>query len=122
VKPATFESQLLPDVHVIGDACIAGAMPKSASAARAQAGQCAAAIVASLAGAALGPPQLTSVCYSRVSATAALAIRGEFSLVDEELRPNPAREATEAPHEAGAAQAQQADDWYRDIRRACFAA
>jgi sulfide dehydrogenase [flavocytochrome c] flavoprotein chain len=122
VKAATFESQLLPNVHVIGDACIAGAMPKSASAARAQAGQCAAAIVASLAGAALSPPQLTSVCYSRVSATAALAIRGEFSLVDEELRQNPAHEAAEAPHEASAAQAQEADDWYRDIRRACFAA
>ena len=122
VKPATFESQLLPDVHVIGDACIAGAMPKSASAARAQARQCALAIVASLAGAAPPPPQLASVCYSHVSATSALAIRGEFSLVDGELRQNPAVAGAEAVHEASAAQAQEAEDWYRDIRSACFAA
>jgi sulfide dehydrogenase [flavocytochrome c] flavoprotein subunit len=109
-------------VHVIGDACIAGAMPKSASAARAQARQCALAIVASLAGAAPPPPQLASVCYSHVSATSALAIRGEFSLVDGELRQNPAVAGAEAVHEASAAQAQEAEDWYRDIRSACFAA
>jgi sulfide dehydrogenase [flavocytochrome c] flavoprotein subunit len=33
----TFESTLVANVHVIGDACIAGAMPKSASAAHSQA-------------------------------------------------------------------------------------
>ena len=33
IAPATFESQLISNVHVIGDACIADAMPKSASAA-----------------------------------------------------------------------------------------
>jgi NADPH-dependent 2,4-dienoyl-CoA reductase/sulfur reductase-like enzyme len=122
VQPATFESQLLPQVHVIGDACIAGAMPKSASAARAQGLQCAAAIVASLAGAAPAAPRLTSVCYSHVSATAALAIHGEFSLVDDELRQDSAPAGADAPHAATAAQAQDAEHWYRDIRRGCFAA
>jgi len=122
VKPATFESQLLPDVHVIGDACIAGEMPKSASAARAQARQCAAAIVASLAGAAPPAPQLASVCYSHVSATSALAIRGDFSLVDEELRQNLTVADNGPAHAASAAQAQEAQSWYRDIRSACFAA
>src|SRR5690606_28127727 len=29
VMPETFESQLVPGVHVLGDACLAGAMPKS---------------------------------------------------------------------------------------------
>ena len=37
IAPATFESQLVRQVHVIGDACIADAMPKSASAAYSQA-------------------------------------------------------------------------------------
>jgi NADPH-dependent 2,4-dienoyl-CoA reductase/sulfur reductase-like enzyme len=122
VEPATFESQLLPGVHVIGDACIAGAMPKSASAARAQARQCAAAIVALLAGAQPPAPQLASVCYSHVSAAAALAISGEFSLVDGELRQNPPRPEDGAPHAASAAQAQAAQSWYRDIRTECFGA
>ena len=122
VQPATFESALLPDVHVIGDACIAGAMPKSASAARAQAQQCAAAIVASLAGAAPQAAQLTSVCYSHVSAAAALAIPGAFTLVDGEWRQDPSPAGGDAAHAASAAQAQEAQAWYRDIRSACFAA
>ena len=50
VAPHSFESQLIPGVHVIGDACIADAMPKSGSAAVSQARQCAGAIVALLAG------------------------------------------------------------------------
>src|SRR5260370_22057921 len=37
IDPVTFESKLQPNIHVIGDASIAGAMPKSAFAANAQA-------------------------------------------------------------------------------------
>ena len=50
IDPATFESKLLPGIHVIGDAAIAGAMPKSAFAANAQAKVCAAAVAQLLAG------------------------------------------------------------------------
>ena len=50
VDPVTFESKLQPNIHVIGDAAIAGAMPRSASAANSQAKICAAAIAALLAG------------------------------------------------------------------------
>jgi NADH dehydrogenase FAD-containing subunit len=39
-----FESRLQANIHVIGDAAIAGAMPKSAFAANAQAKVCAAAV------------------------------------------------------------------------------
>ena len=44
IDPATFESKLQPNIHVIGDASIAGAMPKSAFTANAQAKVCAAAV------------------------------------------------------------------------------
>src|SRR5262249_46348948 len=37
IDPVTFESKLQPRIHVIGDAAIAGAMPKSAFAANSQA-------------------------------------------------------------------------------------
>src|SRR5262249_56834510 len=50
IDPATFESKLQPNVHVIGDASIAGAMPKSAFAANAQAKVCAAAVAKLLGG------------------------------------------------------------------------
>src|SRR5213076_960409 len=44
IDPVTFESKLQPGIHVIGDAAIAGAMPKSAFAANSQAKTCAAAV------------------------------------------------------------------------------
>src|SRR6201996_5591578 len=50
IDPATFASTLVPNIHVIGDACIAGGIPKSASAASAEARACAAVIVAQLSG------------------------------------------------------------------------
>ena len=41
IDPVTFESKSAPNIHVIGDACLAGAMPKSAFSANAQAKACA---------------------------------------------------------------------------------
>src|SRR4051794_28227153 len=48
IDPVTFQSKLQPDMHVIGDAAIAGGIPKSAFAANAQAKVCAAAVAALL--------------------------------------------------------------------------
>ena len=50
IDPVTFESRLQPGIHVIGDAAIAGAMPKSAFSANAQAKACAAAVASLLRG------------------------------------------------------------------------
>jgi NADPH-dependent 2,4-dienoyl-CoA reductase/sulfur reductase-like enzyme len=41
IDPVSFESKLQPTIHVVGDATIAGAMPKSAFSAPAQAKTCA---------------------------------------------------------------------------------
>src|SRR5439155_17179873 len=67
IDPATFESRLQPGIHVIGDAAIAGAMPKSAFAANAQAKVCAAAVAQLLAGDTPGEPRLINNCYSLVA-------------------------------------------------------
>src|SRR5947209_10363224 len=50
IDPLTFESKLVPNIHVLGDAAIAGAIPKSAFAANAQAKVCATALVRLLRG------------------------------------------------------------------------
>ncbi len=50
IDPISFESRLQPGIHVIGDAAIMGAMPKSAFAANAQAKAAAEAVAALLAG------------------------------------------------------------------------
>src|SRR6476620_537969 len=67
IDPVSFASTLQPNIHVIGDAAIAGAMPKSAFAANAQAKVCAAAVVVLLAGGTPTPPKLINTCYSLVA-------------------------------------------------------
>lgn len=64
VDQRTMESSKAPGVFVIGDACSAGAMPKSAYAANSQAKVVAAAIVDQLAGKEPGEPSYMNTCYS----------------------------------------------------------
>jgi sulfide dehydrogenase [flavocytochrome c] flavoprotein chain len=120
VQAISFESQLVPNVHVIGDACIAGAMPKSASAAASQARQCAAALSAMFAGREPPLPQLDSVCYSLLSPTSALAIHGRFVLDGMDIIAEPTAVEAVAPPPS-ATQAQEAARWYAGIRKTCFA-
>lgn len=117
VDPMSFRSQLLPDVHVIGDACIAGAMPKAASAAMSQARRCAQAISAALGGDTGPPPALESVCYSMLSADSAFAIEARFAVEAQDIRQLPADVADGAP---SAQRAQQAKEWYGALRTQCF--
>jgi NADPH-dependent 2,4-dienoyl-CoA reductase/sulfur reductase-like enzyme len=120
VDPTSFASTIVPHVHVIGDACIADAMPKAASAALSQARQCAGAILASLAGRAPPAPALDSVCYSALALDRALAIRLRFRLANGrmEAESNPV-DASSTP---SAAERDAAQAWYRSIRATSFAA
>ena len=78
IDPVTFESRLQPNIHVIGDAAIAGAMPKSAFAANAQAKVCAIAVAALLAGAAPSEPVLVNTCYSLVAPDYGISVAGVY--------------------------------------------
>ncbi len=68
IKDATnFESALVPDVHVIGDASINGAMPKSGFSANSQAKAVAMALNAELTGARQFDPRFSNTCWSLVA-------------------------------------------------------
>lgn len=67
VDQRTFESKEYSDIYIIGDASIAGKMPKSGFAANSQGKVCAAAIVSSLRGKAMPDPSYVNTCYSLVS-------------------------------------------------------
>lgn len=121
VAPDTFESTLVPNVHVIGDACIADAMPKSASAACSQARQCARAIVALLSGREATQPAFDSVCYSFVGPQRAIAIHGRFAVQEGSIVALPTA-GSSAGSGAGAQQARDAQLWYRTIRATAFGA
>jgi NADPH-dependent 2,4-dienoyl-CoA reductase/sulfur reductase-like enzyme len=78
IDPVTFASPLQPNIHVIGDAAIAGGMPKSAFAANAQAKACAAAVATLLAGNAPAEPKLINTCYSLVAPDYGITIAGVY--------------------------------------------
>lgn len=80
----SYESRLVPAVHVIGDAIAsAPGTPKSAHMANQQAKVCAAAIAAHFAGRAVNPePIIANTCYSFVSDKEAIHIAGVYRYDD----------------------------------------
>ena len=78
VDPFTFESTRAKDIHVIGDASIAGAMPKSGFAASSQAKFVARAIAASLAGRPQEAPVYANTCYSLVAPDYGISVADIF--------------------------------------------
>jgi sulfide dehydrogenase [flavocytochrome c] flavoprotein subunit len=120
VDPITFESQVVRQVHVIGDACIAGDMPKAASAARSQALQCAAALCALLEQRQAAVTELESVCYSLLSPATALAMHGRFRVSGDRIEQLKSSEGPLTDASATAAHVGEANAWYQNIREGCF--
>ena len=80
VDRKTFESTKHKDIYVIGDACDASKMPKSAYSANSQAKVCAAAIIATLDGQSVGTPAYLNTCYSIVGHDYGISVAGVYRL------------------------------------------
>jgi NADPH-dependent 2,4-dienoyl-CoA reductase/sulfur reductase-like enzyme len=123
IDPVTFESKVVPGIHVIGDAAIAGAMPKSAFAANAQAKVCAWAIATLLSGATPSTPKLINTCYSLVAPDYGISIAGVYAPSGGQLADVPGAggvSAADAPRAARAAEAMYAAAWFRTITSEVF--
>jgi NADPH-dependent 2,4-dienoyl-CoA reductase/sulfur reductase-like enzyme len=117
IDPVTFESKLVPNIHVIGDACLGGGIPKSASAASAQGKACAAGIVNLLAGKATETPRLTGICYNTVAPGYAFSLPGVYMPRDTIFAEveGSAASAVDAPPEVRAKEATEAITWFKTI-------
>jgi sulfide dehydrogenase [flavocytochrome c] flavoprotein subunit len=123
IDPVTFEAKERPGIHVIGDACIAGGMPKSAFAANAQAKVCAAAVARLLRNEAPQQPKLINTCYSLVTPEYGISVAGVY-------RPNNGVLAdvegaggvspADAPASFRALEATYADNWFSTITTEVF--
>jgi NADPH-dependent 2,4-dienoyl-CoA reductase/sulfur reductase-like enzyme len=123
VDPVSFESRQRPGIHLIGDAIIAGAMPKSAFAANDQARVCAEAVAAMLRGEAPAPPKLINTCYSLVEPGYGISIAGVYQPANGLLADVPGAGGTSAlgaPAAVRAAEAGYAEDWFRTITADAF--
>jgi NADPH-dependent 2,4-dienoyl-CoA reductase/sulfur reductase-like enzyme len=123
IDPVTFESKLQPNIHVIGDATIAGAMPKSAFAANAQAKVCADAVAQLLAGNAPVEPRLINTCFSLVAPGNAISVAGVYHPVNGQLTDIEGAGGTSplnASAEQRAKEADYANAWFKTITAETF--
>ena len=123
IDPITFESAREPGIHVIGDAAIAGAMPKSAFAANAQAKVCAAAIAKLLAGVTPSVPKLINTCYSLVAPDYGISIAGVYAPAGGQLADVPGSGGVSpatAPRATRAAEAALAEAWFGTVTGEVF--
>ena len=123
IDPITFESRLVPNIHVIGDACIAGAMPKSAFSANAQAKACAGAVATLLAGLAPPQPKLINTCYSLVAPDYGISIAGVYQPKNglfADMEGAGGVSPLDAPRDVRAQEAAFADSWFAAITAEAF--
>lgn len=127
VDPRTFESALVPGIHLVGDAIIGGAMPKSGFSANSQAKACAFAIAALLDGETPPDPVLLNTCYSAVAPDYGFSVAGVYR-PDAEGTGIVAIEGAGGTSPVGAspevrsAEYAYADSWYANITNEMFGA
>jgi len=123
VDPVTFESKLVPNIHVIGDAAIMGGMPKSAFSANSQAKVCASAVATLLKGETPAEPRLINTCYSLVAPDYGITVAGVYKPTNGQLADIPGAggvSPADAPRSARALEAQFADGWFKTITGEVF--
>lgn len=116
IDPVTFASRRVPDIHVIGDSCLGGGIPKSAAAAQAQGKACAAVIAAQLAGKTTDDPTLTGICYSTVAPGYAFSLAGTYQPKGDIFAEDSVRtSALDASREDRAHEAEVAEAWFKSL-------
>jgi sulfide dehydrogenase [flavocytochrome c] flavoprotein subunit len=123
IDPVSFESTLQPNIHVIGDACVAGAMPKSGFAANAQAKVCAAALARLLGGQKPDDPRLINTCYSVLAPDYGITVAAVYRPANGQLvevQGSAGTSAVDAPKAVREQEAKFADGWFRTITGEMF--
>jgi sulfide dehydrogenase [flavocytochrome c] flavoprotein chain len=123
IDPVTFESKLQPNIHVLGDATIAGGMPKSAFTANAQAKVCAAAVAKLLAGEKPSDPKLINTCYSLIAPNYGITVAGVYVPVNgvlTEVQGSGGVSPIDAPASFRAQEALFAEGWFNTITNEVF--
>ncbi len=115
VDPRTFESTVVPGIHVLGDACYAGAMPKSGFAANSQGKACAAALVSLLAEREVADPLFLNTCYSLLAPEYGISINAAYLADDQgivSLLGSGGTSPLDAPESVRRDEAKYAEGWY----------
>jgi sulfide dehydrogenase [flavocytochrome c] flavoprotein subunit len=122
IVPATMQSRINPEIHVLGDACIPGDMPKSAFSANSQAKVCAMGIRAALSGAEAFPPRFRNTCWSTLAPEDAVKVGASYEPTEEKIAKvdgfiSEVGESAEVRAQTRA----EADAWYASFTEDVFA-
>jgi sulfide dehydrogenase [flavocytochrome c] flavoprotein chain len=123
IDPRTFESRVQSGIHLVGDAIIAGGMPKSGFSANTQAKVCAHAVAALLRGDPAPEPVLLNTCYSLVAPNYGISVAGVYRPTEEGLttvQGSGGISPLGAPPEFRALEAGHAESWYANITAELF--
>ncbi len=124
VDQRTFASRAVPNIHILGDAVIAGAMPKSGFSANSQAKVCARAIVNLLTEKSPPEPAFINTCYSLLSADYGISVAAVYRLDENgEIASIPGSggvSPSNATDEFRQAEAEFASGWYASITADMF--
>jgi sulfide dehydrogenase [flavocytochrome c] flavoprotein subunit len=118
IDPTTFESSVHKNIHVIGDACIAGAMPKSGFAANSQGKVAAMAAVNAINDRPTVAPTYVNTCYSLVAPDYGISVADVFRVTPQGIVAAPNAGGV-SPRNADAAfrrqEARYAEGWYASM-------
>jgi NADPH-dependent 2,4-dienoyl-CoA reductase/sulfur reductase-like enzyme len=119
INHITFESTLVKDVHVIGDAAIVVGMPKSGHSANTEAKACAAAVVTLIKGQPPAPPVTSNVCYSLITPDYGISVTNVWTGSADKFTANPGGGVSPTGRDAEfrRQEAQFAMSWYANITR-----
>lgn len=123
IDPVTFESRVHKRIYVLGDATIAGEMPKSGFSANSQAKACGRAILADTGGKTASPAKLLNICYSMAEPDYAFSIVDAFTVKGDTLRLTFDDNRTThlgASDDEHRREAQSARSWYANITTEMF--
>ena len=121
IVPATMQSAKDENIHILGDASVASAMPKSGFSANSQAKVAANAIRAALTGSRAFPARFANACWSLIDTQNGVKVGANYKAGEEKIEvvDKFISQPDESP-EVRAATAQEADAWYEAITADMF--
>ncbi len=116
VNATTFESTKQAGIHVIGDACVAGAMPKSGYSANSEAKVCATNIVALMNGKEITDLSGINTCYSYITDKDAVSVAAVYAVKEGKIVAVPnSGGVSPADFSAAKLEAIYAESWLKNI-------
>lgn len=121
IIPKSFESTLIKNIYVLGDAIEGGDMPKSAAAAASSAMVCATVIGNQVSGKTIAVPELVNACYFSLDQKRALHVSGRYR-IDGERIDGIEGHASALGEDEGMRMdtAHKSAEWYKSLTRQMF--